>query len=164
MKANFTHKPTPEQIYPQDDFIVERVVRIAPEDFADLLRNPLKDRDYVKENAHRMFRDEEGYLHCIYVVSKGYDYGILIESEGYAYPRLTAYLPLAVFDLGRNETPAVGDTVKILFMEGQPTYAGKEGIVDLIDDAGQVHGTWGGCALIPGVDRYVVTRPAKKNI
>ena len=31
-------------------------------------------------------------------------------------------------------------------------YDGTIGVVDLVDDAGQIHGSWGGCALIPGVD------------
>ena len=39
-------------------------------------------------------------------------------------------------------------------MEGEPQYAGKEGVVDYIDDIGQLHGTWGGCALIPDVDEF----------
>ena len=50
MKANFTYKPTPEQVYPRDEFAIERVVRIPPEEFAELIRNPLADREYVKKN------------------------------------------------------------------------------------------------------------------
>ena len=46
-------------------------------------------------------------------------------------------------------------------MEGEPQYNGKEGIVDLIDDAGQIHGTWGGCALIPDVDEFEVINSEK---
>ena len=46
-----------------------------------------------------MYEDKDGYMHCIYVVADDYDYGILIESEGSDYPRYTAYLPKAVFDL-----------------------------------------------------------------
>jgi hypothetical protein len=33
---------------------------------------------------------------------------------------------------------------------------GREGEVTHIDDGGQLHGTWGGLALIPGVDRFVI--------
>ena len=99
MKVNFTRKPTPSEIYPQDEFIVEKVVRLSEREFAELLREPMKDRDYIKENKDLMFEDKNGYWHCIYVVSEGYDYGILIESEGSDYPRYTAYLPKGVFDL-----------------------------------------------------------------
>ena len=43
-----------------------------------------------------------------------------------------------------------GDKVRIVEMMGEPRYSGREGIVETIDDAGQVHGTWGGCALCMG--------------
>ena len=35
-------------------------------------------------------------------------------------------------------------------------YAGKEGSVTWIDDSGQLHGTWGGLAVIPGTDRFTL--------
>ena len=50
----------------------------------------------------------------------------------------------------------VGDKIRIIYMEGEPQYWDKEGIVRTIDDMGQIHGTWGGCALIPGVDQFEV--------
>ena len=50
----------------------------------------------------------------------------------------------------------VGDEIRILYMDGEPAYAGRKGTVTHIDDAGQIHGTWGGCALIPEVDDYEV--------
>ena len=50
----------------------------------------------------------------------------------------------------------IGDKIRILHMDGEPEYSGKEGIVTLIDDAHQIHGSWGGCALIPGIDFYEV--------
>ena len=46
----------------------------------------------------------------------------------------------------------VGDVIKIIYMEGEPQYSGKTGVVEFIDDIGQVHGTWGGCAVIPEKD------------
>ena len=46
----------------------------------------------------------------------------------------------------------VGDKIRIIIMQDEPRYTGKEGTVEYIDDAGQIHGTWGGCALIPGED------------
>ena len=52
--------------------------------------------------------------------------------------------------------PEIGEKIRILFMEGEPQYTGKEGIVEYIDDAGQIHGTWGGCALIPEIDEWRV--------
>lgn len=52
----------------------------------------------------------------------------------------------------------VGDRIRIIRMDGEPQYSGKTGTVDLIDDAGQAFGTWGGCAVIPGVDEFVLIR------
>ena len=56
----------------------------------------------------------------------------------------------------------VGDKIKIISMEGESNYAGREGVVDCIDDAGQIHGTWGGCAIIPSVDKFeIITNQTK---
>lgn len=35
-------------------------------------------------------------------------------------------------------------------------YSGREGVITSIDDIGQLHGTWGGLALVPGVDSFYV--------
>jgi hypothetical protein len=50
----------------------------------------------------------------------------------------------------------VGDKIRIIDMDGEPMYAGREGIVRCIDSIGQIHGDWGGCAIVPGVDSYKV--------
>ncbi len=55
----------------------------------------------------------------------------------------------------------IGNKIRIIKMEGEPQYNGKEGMVDLIDDAGQIHGTCGGCALIPHVDEFEVINSEK---
>ena len=52
----------------------------------------------------------------------------------------------------------VGDRIKILNMEGEPQYKDREGMITHIDDAGQIHGTWGGCALIPEIDTFTVLK------
>lgn len=57
-------------------------------------------------------------------------------------------------------TYQVGDTIRIILMEGEPEYRGREGVIDHIDDAGQLHGTWGGLAIIPGEDYFTVIRKA----
>lgn len=54
----------------------------------------------------------------------------------------------------------VGDEIRIIEMKDEPQYSGREGVVKYIDDAGQIHGTWGGCALIPGLDEYVIVKEA----
>ena len=104
MKVNFVRKPTPSELYPQDEFIIEKVVNLPKREFEDLLKNPLNDRDYIRKNKELMYEDKDGYWHCLFVVSQDYDYGILIESEGSDYPRYTAYLPKAAFELINKNT------------------------------------------------------------
>ena len=48
----------------------------------------------------------------------------------------------------------IGDKIKIISMEKEPHYNDKEGVVTTIDDIGQIHGTWGGCAIVPQVDEF----------
>ena len=52
--------------------------------------------------------------------------------------------------------PKVGDTIRIISMGGEPRYSGREGVIQHIDDIGQLHGTWGGLAVIPGEDSFEV--------
>jgi len=60
----------------------------------------------------------------------------------------------------RNEKARVGDTIKIIRLEDpyDHTYSGRVGMVEHIDDAGQLHGTWGGLAVIPEVDEYAIIK------
>jgi hypothetical protein len=50
----------------------------------------------------------------------------------------------------------VGDKLRIINMDGEPQYTGKVGVVLMIDGIGQIHGSWGGCALVPGLDSYEI--------
>ena len=57
------------------------------------------------------------------------------------------------------EKVKIGDTIRIIRMNddgGKDLQArmhdGRSGVVDHIDSIGQLHGTWGGLAVIPGVD------------
>lgn len=50
----------------------------------------------------------------------------------------------------------VGDYIRIEHMDGEPEYTGREGTITKIDDAGQLHGTWGGLAVIPGADSFTI--------
>lgn len=52
----------------------------------------------------------------------------------------------------------VGDLVKIIEMKDEPQYYGKTGRITHIDDACQIHGTWGGCAIIPEVDTFEIAQ------
>ena len=50
----------------------------------------------------------------------------------------------------------IGKKIKIINMSGESRYAGREGIVKCVDSIGQLHGTWGGLAVIPGEDEFEV--------
>ena len=45
-------------------------------------------------------------------------------------------------------------------MAGEPQYTNKVGTVTDIDDIGQIHGTWGGCAIIPEEDKFEIIERA----
>ena len=52
----------------------------------------------------------------------------------------------------------IGDTLRIDYMEGEPQYSGKVGTVEFIDGIGQIHGTFGGCAIIPCTDSFTIIK------
>ncbi len=57
----------------------------------------------------------------------------------------------------------VGDLIKIIEMKSDPQYNGKDGTVTRVDHLGQLHGTWGGLAVIPSEDKYEIILPAEIN-
>ena len=50
----------------------------------------------------------------------------------------------------------IGDTIRIITMINEPHYSNREGVVTHIDDAGQIHGTWGGCAIITETNDFII--------
>lgn len=56
----------------------------------------------------------------------------------------------------------IGKRIRILEMYGEPQYTNKEGVVEHIDDMEQIHGTWGGCAIVPGIDSFEIIEEAQK--
>lgn len=58
----------------------------------------------------------------------------------------------------------IGTKIRIIHLKGEDShYDGAEGTVTYIDGLGQLHGTWGGLAIIPEEDEFevVVTTPKK---
>ena len=83
-------------------------------------------------------------------------------NEGKALQEVAAELPF-------DSEAKVGDSILIVNMEGEPDYCGRKGKIEHIDSLGQLHGTWGGCAVIPGVDKFDILteeslEEAKKNV
>jgi hypothetical protein len=54
------------------------------------------------------------------------------------------------------EEKYLGRKIMIVSMLGEPHYSGRAGVVELVDDSGQLHGSWGGLALQPENDKFVV--------
>lgn len=57
-----------------------------------------------------------------------------------------------------DNTYLIGKTIRITSMPNDPRekdYIGREGKVEFIDDMGDLHGTWGGLAVLP-TDGFVV--------
>lgn len=50
----------------------------------------------------------------------------------------------------------IGEKIEIISMTGEPQYTGKIGTITHIDSLGQLHGTWGGLAIIPMLDTYKI--------
>lgn len=56
----------------------------------------------------------------------------------------------------RAKNIKIGDRIRIIHLEGEDDrYDGREGVVEMIDSLGQLHGTWGGLAVIPEADSWV---------
>lgn len=58
----------------------------------------------------------------------------------------------------------IGSYIKILEMKKEPQYTDKIGKVLFIDDNNQIHGTWGGCAIIPEVDKFEVLSKERNRL
>ena len=53
-----------------------------------------------------------------------------------------------------------GDTIRITKLDDpyDNSYVGRVGVVTHIDSMGQLHGDWGGLAVIPGEDEFEVIK------
>ena len=61
-----------------------------------------------------------------------------------------------------NTNAKVGDKIRIIHLSDEDSrYDSKEGTIEFVDSLGQLHGTWGGLAVIPEVDRFVIIEKAE---
>ena len=57
----------------------------------------------------------------------------------------------------RESIYKVGQRIRIIHLEGEDNrYDNREGVIEDIDAIGQLHGTWGGLAIIPEADDFRV--------
>ena len=61
----------------------------------------------------------------------------------------------------RNPKAKVGDKIHIIHMDDgngkdlhARAYNGREGVVEVIDGIGKLHGTWGSLAVEPKIDKF----------
>lgn len=63
--------------------------------------------------------------------------------------------------------PEVGDKIRILSMDGEPQYSGREGVVQRIsrDPYGDIElrGTWGGLSVYIGKDNFEIVEKGTKE-
>lgn len=59
--------------------------------------------------------------------------------------------------------PEVGDTIRINYMKDEPHMTGAEGVITLIDDFQQLHGTWSGLAVIQDMDDFTIIKKGTAN-
>lgn len=95
MKVNFIRKPTPEELKPQDNFIIEKRIEVTDDEFGVFEKQPLDHYDFIRDNVDSMYRDSDEVWHCILITCPSKEYGYLIESEGYSYGRYVAFLEKA---------------------------------------------------------------------
>ena len=55
----------------------------------------------------------------------------------------------------------VGKVIHIISMVDEPQYKDKSGVCKFVDDIGQLHGTWGGCTIVPEIDEFEVAEQDK---
>ena len=96
MKTNFIRKPEASELIPQDEFVIEKVIKLSNNEFTSFIHNPLLDYDFIKENKELMRIDNNEIYHCILVTGVGYDFGILVNSEGSSYARYASFIPLLI--------------------------------------------------------------------
>lgn len=92
MKVKFERKAFKEQIIPQDEFVIEKVVEIPLKEFNKFLDDMLGDYKFIEEHKDLMYINNNDIWHAILITTKEVDFGILVQSEGYGYARYSAYI------------------------------------------------------------------------
>lgn len=92
MKVKFETNTCKEQIVPQDDYVIEKVVELSQRQFNKFLDDMLGDYDFIKKHKDLMYTDSNNVWHAILVTTKELDYGILVQADGSSYARYSAFI------------------------------------------------------------------------
>lgn len=90
MQAMFERKPS--DFRPQE-FVVDKTIRLSADVFESVLKAPMREYDFIRENTDLMYCDENHVFHCLLLTGEGRNDGLLVEAEGAAYCRYASYVP-----------------------------------------------------------------------
>lgn len=90
LQAIFERKPSD---FTPREFKVEKTIRLPAEVFEAVLKAPMKNYDFIREDIDLMRCDENDVFHCLLLTGEGRNDGILVESEGAANCRYAAHVP-----------------------------------------------------------------------
>ena len=76
-----------ETEYKPKQYEVSEVIVVSNEEFRNVMKEPLKDREYLS--------GRHGEYTCVLLLSETGDDGILVDTQGYDYPRYSAFIPNA---------------------------------------------------------------------
>ena len=84
MQAIFERKPS--DFRPQE-FVVDKTIRLPADVFEAVLKAPMREYDFIRENTDLMYCDENHVFHCLLLTGEDRNDGLLVEAEGAAYCR-----------------------------------------------------------------------------
>ena len=90
LQAIFERKPLD---FCLQSFEVSKTIRRPAVVFEDVLKNPIRDYNFILENIDLMRSDSNGVYHCLLLTGEGRNDGLLVESEGFGYCRYASYIP-----------------------------------------------------------------------
>ena len=86
LKINATLQCKQTEIKPRT-YEVSEVITLTDKEYGSVLKDPLKDREYLA--------GRQGAYTCVLLLGEHSDDGILVDTQGYAYPRYSAFIPIA---------------------------------------------------------------------
>lgn len=159
-----TEEPKAEETpMPEEKPAEEPKAEEKPAEEASTNETPAAKRDMSKQNeARAQYKKIEKALEILGVNKEVLRDGnkVTQKFKDLRKALFTESYPDILFDSDVKE----GDKIRIIHLEGEDnSYDGKEGTVERIDSIGQLHGTWGGLAIIPGVDDFEIISESLKE-